>query len=515
MLTLRVAFPWGRYYAHPWGQNPARIAEAEWPPSPWRLLRALAAAWFQANPGREASGELIQTLQVLGRELPTFVLPQVSFSRTVHYQPYFKRDKEANASAKYQRARHENHFVGVGGDVLIRWQLCGVKDARVHTVRSLVGDLASHIGYLGRADSVCEVELVDAAGDTQAVAEVAVQDGKPCRQIGSAYRDVFCPDPATFQAADLWQRRADSTGTDSARKHLVQALLDAPQLLPDGAGWFSYRMPTGWPGRWIVRHARPVRRAVANRRIVARVLEFSLQCRIPVPPKFTVSIAELFRHEAIKRHHTPSFALSGHDRPPGFDTGHPHAFYLPTPDESGQYLSRLRVWCACGFTLQEVNALMGVDALRWAAGRFPVRPVLIRLERDLPERWASRVWRSVTPFVPPRHWYRKKFAEGRVREPDSPENQLRACLRENGTDPTEARISGIQVANSNWDISKAHLRADAQGEPTHRIGLYLEVSFPAPASLPYPSYGHSAHFGLGQFEPVDGTLGVDETRSPE
>ena len=31
----------GRYYAHPWGINPTRLREAEWPPSPWRLLRAL------------------------------------------------------------------------------------------------------------------------------------------------------------------------------------------------------------------------------------------------------------------------------------------------------------------------------------------------------------------------------------------------------------------------------------------------------------------------------------------
>lgn len=515
MLTLRVAFPWGRYYAHPWGQNPARIAEAEWPPSPWRLLRAIAAAWFQANPGREASTELIQSLEVLGRELPTFVLPKVSFSRTVHYQPYFKKDKDANASGRYQRARHENLFVGLGSDVLIRWHLSGVNDPLAHTVRSLVGDLASHIGYLGRADSVCEVEVVDAAGDTQAVAEVAVQDGKPCRQIGLAYRDVFCPDPATFQAADLWQRRADITGAGSARKHLVQALLDAPQPLPNGAGWFSYRMPAGWPERWIFRHARPVRRVVVNRPIVARSLEFSLQCRIPVPTKFTVSIAELFRHEAIRRHRAPSFALSGHDGPQGYDTGHHHAFYLPTPDESGQCLSRLRVWCAHGFTQREVNALMGVDALRWAAGRFPVRPILIRLERDLPESRASLVWRSVTPFVPPRHWYRKKFAEGWVREPDSPENQLRACLAENGADAAEARVSLGDVAGSTWDVCKVHVHASALREPSRRVGLCLRVAFPSPVTLPFPSYGHSAHFGLGQFGPIERTPEVDDPRFQE
>jgi CRISPR-associated protein Csb2 len=511
MLMLRLSFPWGRYYAHPWGQNPARITEAEWPPSPWRLLRAIAAAWFQANPGREASPELSQTLETLGRELPVFALPKVSFSRTIHYQPYFKKDKDANARAKYQRARHENHFVAVGGDVLIRWSLNGVSETIAHTVRSLVGSIAGRISYFGRAESVCEVEVVDASSDNRPVAEVAMQTGNPTRQIGAAFRDVFCSNPITFQATDLWQRRADSAGSGTARKHLVQALLDAPQPLPDGAAWFSYRMPAGWPERWIVRHAQPAKRKVTSRRVVARFLEFSLQCRIPVPTKFTVSIAELFRTEALRNHRLPSFALSGHDRPRGYETGHHHAFYLPIPESSGQYLSRLRVWCPFGFTQQEVDALMGVGPLRWAGGRFPARPVLLRLQRDLPERRASRVWRSVTPFVPPRYWYRKKFAEGRVREPDCPENQMRTSLSENGTDPTDARISGVVIANSNWDISKVHLHSEVQNEPHHRVGVYLELAFPAPVALPFPSYGHSAHFGLGQFESLDGMNDIGET----
>lgn len=500
MLTLRLTFPWGRYYAHPWGQNPSRITEAEWPPSPWRLLRAIAAAWFQANPGRGASNELIQALETLGRELPTFILPKVSFSRTIHYQPYFK---EANPQAKYHRARHENHFVAVGGDVLIRWQLSGADETAARTVHSVMNNVAGRISYFGRADSVCEVEVIESDDDNLPATQVAMQANKPCRQIGPVFRDVFCPNPADFQATDLWQRRADTASADVARKHLVQELLDAPQPLPDGAVWFSYRMPTGWPERWIIRHAQSPKRKVASHRIVAHFLEFSLQCRIPVPTKFTVSVAELFRTAAIQQHRSPSFALSGHDRPQGYETGHHHAFYLPTPDASGHYLSRLRVWCPYGFTQQEVNAMMSVGALRWAGGRFPVRPVLLQVQRDLPQRLLSRVWRSITPFVPPRYWYRKKFAEGRVREPDCPESQLRACLRDNGTEPADARISGVEIANSNWDVSKVHLHANAQAEQTHRIGIYLEIAFATPTDLPFPSYGHSAHFGLGQFAAVD------------
>jgi CRISPR-associated protein Csb2 len=511
MLTLRLSFPWGRYYAHPWGQNPARITEAEWPPSPWRLLRAIAAAWFRANPGCDASGELIQTLEALGRELPVFALPKVSFSRTIHYQPNYGATPKSDVElAKYKRVRHENHFVSIDNDILIRWNLIGVDDAVANTARALLDSIAGRIGYFGRAESVCEVEVVDDDCDGRPVAEVVMQAATPSRRIGSTFRDVFCPNPATFQATDLWQRRADSPRTGSARKHLVQELLDAPQPLPDGAAWFSYRMPGGWPEHWIVRQAKPANRKVASHRIVARFLDFSLQCRIPVPTKFTVSIAELFRNDAIAIHfrnyQRPSFALSGHGGPEGRKTGHHHAFYLPTPDDSGQYLSRMRVWCPYGFTQQEVNALMGVGALRWAGGRFSVRPVLLWLHRDLPTGLSSRAWQSVTPFVPPRYWYRKKFAEGRVREPDSPENQLRSCLRDNGVEPTPTNVDRFEVANTTWDVCKVHSSRQnplRNAEPDHRIGVFLIIEFAQSIMMPFPAFGHSCHFGLGQFAAID------------
>jgi CRISPR-associated protein Csb2 len=143
VLTIRLTFPWGRYYAHPWGQNPARITEAEWPPSPWRLLRAIAATWFQTNPGCEPSPELIKTLETLGRELPTFVLPKASFIRAIHYQPNFGATaRDDMALAKYKRVRHENHLVAVEKDVIVRWTLDGVDGA----TQSIIGCVVSLVG---------------------------------------------------------------------------------------------------------------------------------------------------------------------------------------------------------------------------------------------------------------------------------------------------------------------------------------------------------------------------------
>jgi CRISPR-associated protein Csb2 len=504
VLTLRLTFPWGRYYAHPWGQNPSRIAEAEWPPSPWRLLRAIAAAWFQANPGSEASPELVQTLETLARELPTFVLPKVAFSRAIHYQPnYGATSKDDLALAKYKRVRHENHFVAVAGDVLLHWHLNGVSEEAAHRARSLIKDLAERISYFGRAESVCELQVEDAVNHDAGIAQVAVQEGKPCRRIDPICRDVFCPDPTDFHASDLWRRRDDSAAHGTARKHLVQDLIETPQPMPDGAAWYSYRMPDGWPDRWVVRHARPPRRRRDPDRVIAHFLEFSLQCRISVPTKHVVSIANLFRADAIRNHAEPSFALSGRDPPDGLDANHHHAFYLPVPDVSGNSLELLRVWCLHGFTQREVNALLSVGPLRWAGRRFPVRPVLLRMSPDRPALECSARWQSLTPFVPPLFWHRKKA--GPIRAGQTPESQIVRCLRKN-QGPYECGVTRLSRAGKvDWEVCKVHLppaTPNSRAEPESRVGLRFQLDFPRAVALPFPAFGHSCHFGLGQFVPV-------------
>lgn len=504
MLTLTVKFPWGRYYAHPWGQNPVRIAEAEWPPSPWRLLRAIAAAWFRQNVGQPASSELLELLESLGRELPVIQLPKVSFSKTVHYHP--------NPGVPSGKVRHENHFVATGGDVLFQWSLKGIaadnRVAEAARIKQILDGILGDISYFGRAESVCEVSASNdaAAIDPSQCATIVINDKKPGRRIAPDCRNVFCPNPDDFQATDLWQIRNNANRDPSlAPKHLVQDLLDTPQPLPDGAAWYSYKMPTGWPERFVIRHARPAKRPTQSTKVIAHYLEFSLQCRIPVPTKHIVSLASSFRAAAIKNFKRgdstrTSFALSGHDRPPDAEGEHLHAFYLPIPNEADTALERLRVWCRHGFTQREINAVMSVGQLYWANGRFPVRPILLQMTRELPEPKSNR-WRSLTPFVPPRHWYRKKIAEGRIREQDSPELQLSRSLNENGmTMPAEITRDD---SNGDWAVCKVHLPKSSMGKDAdHRIGLMMNIEFESPVALSFPAFGHSCHFGLGQFVPV-------------
>jgi len=54
-VVLRQEFPLGRFHATPWRVNPFDDPHGEWPPSPWRLIRAVTARWYQW--AREAGKE--------------------------------------------------------------------------------------------------------------------------------------------------------------------------------------------------------------------------------------------------------------------------------------------------------------------------------------------------------------------------------------------------------------------------------------------------------------------------
>src|SRR5690554_5759774 len=91
-LVLRQTFPLGRFHATPWRVNPFDDPHGEWPPSPWRLIRALVARWHQWR--REVDtlvddGSLERMILAFCRSRVSFFLPPEA-RRGVslrHYQP--------------------------------------------------------------------------------------------------------------------------------------------------------------------------------------------------------------------------------------------------------------------------------------------------------------------------------------------------------------------------------------------------------------------------------------------
>jgi CRISPR-associated protein Csb2 len=548
MIAIKIIFPWGRYYAHPWGLNPVRLREAEWPPSPWRLLRALAQCWFQKNPGRLMSADAAALLEALGAELPEFGFRKVTFGHTVHYQPNYEGGEKQDA--RYKNVRHENHFVAVHGPVFFRWPGIDLSSS----LETLLVGLLSELSYFGRSESVCHAETASSQS-IDAESDIGWCYPTQGRRISSQCRDVFCPNNLDFRVADLWTRRADQGKANplNAPEHLVDALLASDMRL-EGARWISYIMPSDWTTNRVARvprttNQKPERRNDGPR--IAKYMRFSLQCRVPLPPKFTVPLAEQFRRAASSHFSRvyegqPSYALFGHpkDRPPDALGEHQHAFYLPMRNFPNEdicnqvgMIADLHVWCPYGLTAAETQVLLSIQRLTWRDGRYPVRPVLTAMNdrppHDLPLATGdlkSRVWRSETPFVPPRHFFWGKRSNPKVREVESPELQLIDCLKKAGvTEPGEIRrlaISDVGRPPLNslpplplWDIVRApvededslagavvspvHANGSDQTKSRHHqsVGFFMQIRFDKEVALPMPAFGKSNHFGLGIFMP--------------
>jgi CRISPR-associated protein Csb2 len=511
-------------------------------------LRALVSAWFRAHPGEVPDAHCIALIESLGRELPEIGTGKVSFSHTVHWQPNFRAAfegkpevvKQRVENAEYKNTRHENHFAAIHGAVLFRWRNVDLAPELRRTLETLLAELT----YLGRAESLCHAEICET--------EPASNDTGWCRatggrKISATCRDVFCPNPADFRFTDLWSRRAANLAPDSpdAPPHLVDTLLSS-EMKPDGTAWFSYQMPDGWPQNWVVRTPRTAR--PANKPApsagpkVAHYLCFSLQCRVPLLPKFIVPLSEKFRDEAsryLRNVHgkdARSFAFFGHPdhRPPDVGGDHQHAFYLPMSalgDSSG-FLSNLHIWCPYGFTQAEIEILLRINRLDWGSGKYPVRPVLTALAKEAPAdapfstgRTASQLWRSASPFVPPRYFYRGGSGNRTLKVKDQPEHQLIECLKAVGV-ATAGEIRRLSPPGRNphdgqaqWDIvrtpeSEDSILNDTANVSVHRpssagarererrVGLFFEIEFAEAVSLPSPALGHSCHFGLGLFIPI-------------
>ena len=69
MLAIELTFPGGRYHATPWDAH-VNEGVTEWPPSPWRVLRALVATRHLKAREEVSQETLAALIEALSAVLP-------------------------------------------------------------------------------------------------------------------------------------------------------------------------------------------------------------------------------------------------------------------------------------------------------------------------------------------------------------------------------------------------------------------------------------------------------------
>lgn len=459
--TVAVRFPLGRYHATPWDRS-VNEGAVEWPPSPWRLLRALIATWH--NRSSLPASSLDELLMVLA-SAPAYKLPRVSHSHTRHYLPDAQRQSGATGDTDLTF----DPFVAIQPDdeLLVCWPTVALTAEQLQWLQSLL----TLVPYLGRSESVCEMRLVDDATEPDGTWWLPATGGAGRRRLLAA-------DPELVSRELL---EASPTGTRATKS-----------LMPKGAIWVEYAEPT-----MVVAEKRPAADLPA-----ATAMRWSLHSRAPFRSQCGVLATDLLRSAAMNKFGTlPPELISGRGTDGPLAGRHDHAHWLWLADPTGD-IDSLVLWVPGGLTATEVAHVARISRLfaPEAIERAGFRPssLVVQAIGDVaevaPELFAdtgSVSWASGTPYLPTRHMRKRRVLEELIHQDLATELAYRGL----------PGVAGCQlIGDGSWSRGYRRYRfKETMAE--RRDGYEIQLTLDSPITGPL-ALGALSHLGFGLFEPV-------------
>ena len=517
-FAIALSFPAGRFHATPWGHH-VNEGLPEWPPSPWRLLRAMAAVWrrkLRHEPLLE--GSVVERLFAKMARPPTFRLPAASLGHTRHYMPWHKGWKPDAPHAATTKVFDAFVALSPTDRVVFAWPDVSLADDEHRAAFLLVSQLA----YFGRAESWCSAEILEdgASFDTpgRMCGWLDVGTGEVSEHAETENTEptrVLAPDPQTWNDWDYGEKAAKPNP-------LWNLLAETADLHkerwsdPPGSRWLTYLCPSDA----FAVEPRPRARAQTKS---ADIVRYALDANVLPLLTETIYVAETARRYVQgmfgRRFEKGSSAVFSGKLNNAPMAGHRHAFFLPTDEDGDGRLDHLTLYSSNGFEPGRELSVLDSFTRMHGPGGTELRLVLLfcgtvdEMAEAAPILTRSVKWRSVTPFVPTRHYKRRGTKRDTCSPEDFPETVLREEAARRGL-PKPVSVRRVPRC-SLWDHGKRKVssgrdmawlkfrreRLSGGGRRGSHPGGGLEIEFPAPVSGPL-ALGYGCHYGLGLFAPV-------------
>jgi len=549
-VSLAFHFPAGRYHATPYGHH-VNEGLIEWPPSPWRILRALISVgytsgiWNCSGPPPDAR----RLMEKLAAEPPQYWLPPALGTHSRHYMP----TGVLNSKTKLEKttlvfdtwARIESQ------KLLVFWNDIHLD----HFERSCLEILVERLNYLGRSESWVEGRVM---GEDEAKPESNCFPENTGQAPSSGWEQVALLAPTSATDFIAWRDQkvgmalADLQPPNGRKpsKALLRKRDKAMQLFPvdlldclqKDTTWLRSH---GWsqpPGSrrifyWRPSHAISVgapkmrRNAPPARRIEAFLLSITNASgndhALPSVTR-TLPQAELLHRALVgvaARRDAPPPEITGcdeHRRPLGGP--HQHAHINPLDLNGDGHLDHILIWAPMGLGAAAQSAVRatrktfkkgGIEPLRLAVAATGDLNDLSGLQGEYGKGMIrisgySSSWQSITPFVPPRHL--------KMRGRNTLEGQVRSELKSrNLPDPVAVHEVPLAIHNQRNSPQAATMAMDGRRDgismnrlrhfklirtrgpqPPATFGFAIQLKFEEPIKGPI-ALGYGSHFGLGLF----------------
>lgn len=528
MPTMLLRFPGGRYHATPYGHH-VNEGLVEWPPSPWRLLRALIACGYTTQGWNEMPPDARRLIETLASTLPRYRLPLASVAHSRHYMPILKM-----AKGREKTTLVFDTWAHVGDDVLAVCWDCVLDDAAA----MLFDTLARNLGYLGRSESWVVARAIFNDDELPAGSESFPHNGE--RPNGLDWEQVSlmaAESPETYAAwrarsvndllKDLPLPKGKNKPSKRLEKEWAKAVAPFPDdliecLQKDTSWWTGHRWsrPPGsrrvlyWRRRDALSVGPPLR---ASRNTPSSVKTMLLALTAPSGSRSalpscsrTLPQAELIHRALVGRAgkgrcvYCPE--LTGKDRAGKPLTGHRHAHILPLDLDRDGHLDHVLIYAPMGLGAEAQRAVRGLRRT-WTKGgtgeiqlalagqghlddlrRLP-SPLSAGIAAVLGPADGAFVWRSMTPVVLPRHLKR--------RGANTIKGQILAELVSRGL-PSAT----IEILPWTDEIRTLRHHIRVRRHPATRppvdTGFAMRLIFDRPVRGPI-ALGYGSHFGLGVF----------------
>jgi CRISPR-associated protein Csb2 len=470
---LRITLLSGRYGATPWDRSEFE-GQVEYPPSPWRLLRAVLHGAFTlsiASPARDQLPQgLAEIVASLASDLPSYHLPFGEFGQIRGFRPIYGGEavpplaiaasRISNNQGKRRSFIDSFLQLGAGSAIHVSW---GVDLSPEQ--RSLLSDCLAGLSYLGRAEYPALWQLVP----TMPAANCTPDPQGTLQVLGGG-------GPGLMEGLLMNAQTARGEGR---------------QELP-GQQWHSYRYSPDRPGPRLGGAAAPD---------VTRAL-YAVIASHPLSARTGLAWTDRLHRALLQR--APSSSLFS-----GMVAGQPLAedqrAWYRWHEQDGM-LTALEVISPQPFVEQELEAIQGLQRL-YAGSSLMVPLQLMRLDAASPS--SARRLTTATPmllYTTPRDGKLQRYPAGQAIQ------SLLWGLGEQGKlDPGRFQQidNAIAVDHPQHGVIRARLLQvidqptfACRGERKAASSLGFQIDMECERPLTALGVGWGRHFGAGRLEAV-------------
>ena len=491
MLAIEVKFLTGRFHATPWGRN-VNEGVVEWPPSPYRLIRALYDVW-KRKLAYWPEGRVESIFSELAREPPVFELPEANAS---HTRSYLSENK-VNITKKQLIF---DAFVIVPRDSAIKmmWPNADLSDDKIKDLNEML----SMLNYLGRSESWVDAKVISEINGTKwncapDYCESSDKNLEPVKVACPVALEEYDQSPYIAKARIKKEEDRELSWMD-ALTFTTSDMLSSNLNIPPGFQFVTYLRRSN-----CFKVSKPVISEYDQAGYTGVV--YALESKVTPSVRETIELSERIHRKimgiykrVVNDPEKRSALFSGRDNDGRPLRDHKHAYIFPVDRDQDGWLDHLVVVSKIPFSPEELTTLDRLNSIWQPKGKPDIHFVPLKWgdHREILDEKPKTRFTSSTPFVPPRH-YRK----GRGEFMDWLAGEVRKEAVYHGLpEPVEVKPMEKLSLRNGRSIRWLEFRRSRKGD-SRQIGYGFEIVFSEPVSGPI-ALGYGAHFGLGQFIPV-------------